>query len=440
MTIRLRVPHTSMLRRVVRPALLFGTLLTILPPAQAAEQFLDRVVAIVNNQVIMQSELERRSAVIRQQLQERNTRLPADAEFQQQVLDKMINDLLQQQQGEQHGLRINDADLNRTLERIADSNGMNLEQFKQQLETGGQDYREVREQIRSEMLITQVRERLVNQRIQITDQEVDNYLASDQGRRSAEPDVHLAHIMIPIAERGTPADIQAASDQAQRIYQALLQGADFAQQAVAYSKGASALDGGDIGWRNRSELPEKLAAAVVDMQPGTITTPFRLGGGFHLIKMLDQRGGSVQLIKQTRVRHILIKTSEIRDTEQAKALIEDLYQRIRNGEPFDELAKRYSDDPGSGSEGGSLGWATPGQMVPSFETTMSNTAVGELSQPFESPFGWHILEVLERRDQDFGERIRTNQARETIRKRKFSEESANWMRELRAQAYIESKL
>jgi len=421
-------------------AALLSTLLLSALPAQAEEVFLDRVVAIVNNQVIMLSELERRSAVIRQQLQERNTRIPERAEFLQQVLDKLISDQLQIQQGQQNGYQISDAELNRTLRRIADSNGMTLEQFKSQLESDGQDYREVREQIRSEMLITQVRERLVNQRIQITDQEVENFLASEQGQRSAQPDVHLAHIMIPIAEPGTAADLQAATDQANRIYRALQDGADFAQQAVAYSKGQSALDGGDIGWRNRSELPEKLVTEFGNLSIGEVTRPFRMGGGFHLIKLLEQRGGSVQMIEQTKARHILIKTSEIRDNQQAQALITEIHQRITRGEPFDELARRYSDDPGSGSEGGDLGWASPGQMVPAFESAMERTPVGSLSEPFESRFGWHILEVLERRNQDFGERILANQARETIRKRKFTEETSNWMRELRAQAYIETKL
>jgi len=451
MTIRFRARlHAALqhpaLRRPLRqprrlgPAALLAALLWGGSPAQAAEQFLDRVVAIVNNQVIMLSELERRAEVIRQQLLERNTRLPAHDEFLQQVLDKLISDRLQLQQGDQHGFKIGDDDLNRTLQRIADSNALTLEQFKQQLEAEGQDYREVREQIRGEMLITQVRERLVNQRIQITDQEVENFLASEQGRRTAEPEVHLGHIMIPIAEPSTAAHIQAAAEQAEAIYRALQAGADFAQQAVAYSKGSAALEGGDIGWRNRGELPEKLVEQFAELPVGDVTRPFRLGGGFHLIKLVEQRGGGVQLIDQTRVRHILIKTSEIRDQGQARALIGEIRQRILNGEPFAELAQRYSDDPGSGSEGGSLGWASPGQMVATFEQAMNRTAVGELSPPFESPFGWHILEVQERRSQDFGDRILANRARETIRKRKFAEETANWMRELRAQAYIETKL
>lgn len=423
---------------LLRSAML-GTLLCT-PLAHAEPVLLDRVAAIVNSDAIMLSELERRAAVIRQQLRERNTVIPAENEFLTQVLDKLITDQLQMQQAAQNGWSISDVDLNRTMERIADSNSMSLEQFKTRLESEGQDYREVREQIRAEMLITQVRERLVNRRIQISDQEVDNFLASEKGQRSAEPDLHLQHIMIPIEEPGTAANIAAAQERINAIYSDLQKGVDFAQMAVAYSKGQAALEGGDIGWRNLSELPEKLVEAVKPLSNGEITLPFRLGGGFHVLKVLEKRGGNVQMVEQTQVRHILIKTSEIRDERQAESLIHELHQRIRNGEPFEDIARRYSDDPGSGSEGGSLGWASPGQMVPAFEAMMNETPVGGLSDPFTSRFGWHILEVQDRRRQDFGEQILANQARETIRKRKFAEETANWMRELRAQAYIEHKL
>ncbi len=432
-------------RRLSRCALplltsLLLSLLLITPISQAEIQFLDRVVAIVDGDIILQSELKRRSAVIQQQLQERKTPLPDAEVFRQQVLDKLIIDRIQLKLAADSGIKVSDDELNRTLDRIADSNQLTLAQFKQQLEAEGQNYLEVREQIRSEMLISQVQNRRVNQRIHISDQEVQNFLASEQGRKSAEAQLHLGHIMIPVPSGASPEQLTQAKQQADQVHQQLIAGADFGTTAIAVSKSPEALKGGDIGWRKPSELPEAAAAAVESLQPGQLTQPFRMGGGFHILKMLERRGGEQQLIDQTRVRHILIKPSEIRSNDDAKRLIDDLYQRLQNGDDFAILAKQYSDDPGSGSSGGDLGWTMDGQMVPEFEQVVHATADNAISQPFKSQFGWHILQVQERRQQDFGQQILQNEAREAIRKRKFAESRSTWLREIHAQAYIEIKL
>ncbi len=419
-------------------ALLLSVLIAT-PAANAANQLLDRVVAIVDEDIILQSELERRSAAIRQQLTERNTQLPDAKVFTRQVLDKLIIDRIQLRLAAESGINVSDNELNNTLERIAESNQLSLTQFKLQLEAEGQNYLEVRDQIRSEMLISQVQNRRVNQRIHISEQEVKNFLTSEQGRKSAEPQLQIAHIMIPLPSGASPEQLTEAKQQAEQTHQQLLQGDDFATTAIAVSKGAEALQGGVIGWRKPSELPEAAAAALQPLQPGQLTEPFRMGGGFHILKLIERRGGEQQMIDQTRVRHILISPSEIRSAEETEQLSQDLYHRLNNGDDFAILAKRYSDDAGSGSNGGDLGWTMAGQMVAEFEQTVDATTTGAISAPFQSQFGWHILQVLERRQQDFGLKILYNEAREVIRKRKFAESLSNWLREIQAQAYIEIK-
>ena len=414
-------------------------LLAMPPVAQAEEQFLDRVVAIVDNDIIVQTELDRRSATIRQQLLERNTQLPDPSTFTQQVLDKMILDRIQLRLAASNGIEISDDELNSTLDRIAQSNKLSLAEFKQQLEAEGQNYLEVREQIRSEILITRTQERLVNPRIHISELEITNLLTSEQGQKNAEPLLHIGHIMIPVADDASMTVLAETRQHSEQVYQQLLDGADFAATAVAVSKGPDALKGGDIGWRKPSELPQAAADAVSDLEPGQITLPFRFGGGFHILKVIERRGGGQQLIEQAQVRHILISPSEIRSPEEAESLSRELYLRLNDGEDFAVLAKQHSDDPGSGSNGGDLGWTMDGQMVPEFENTVHATATGEISAPFQSQFGWHVLQVTDRRQQDFGQQILRSQARETIRKRKFEESLSNWLREIRAEAYVEIK-
>lgn len=426
------------LRIGLLPALL-ASLLSVSVTSQAETRSLDQVVAIVDNDIILESELKRRSAVFRQQLADRKTQLPEASVFRLQVLEKLIIDRIQLKLADQSGIRVSEDELNKTLERIAKSNNLTLAQFKQKLEADGQNYLEVREQIRSEMMIRQVQNRRVNQRIHISEQEVKNFLTSEQGRKRSEPRLKLAHIMIPVPSGASPEQLAEAKMQVDQTHQQLLDGADFSATAIAVSKSPEALKGGDIGWRKPSELPEVAAAAVESLNNGEITQPFRMGGGLHILKVIDRKGGKKQMIDQTKIRHILIKPSEIRSDQEAKELATNIRQRISNGDDFAILAKQYSDDPGSGSNGGDLGWTMQGQMVPEFEEVFQSSKIGQVSQPFKSQFGWHILEVTERRKQDFGQQILKNEARESIRKRKFAESLSNWLREIHAQAYIEIK-
>lgn len=431
----------SLTTRFCLAALLsLSCLFTMSNAAQAEPKFLDRIVAIVNDDIIMLSELQRRVEVVSQQLRSRGTVLPDQNTLREQVLDKMITDKLQLSIAQNNGIRITEEALNNTLERVAKSNGLTLLEFKNQLEAEGQVYRDVREQIRDEMLITRTRQQLVNRRIKISDQEVNNYLASEQGKQGIQQELHLAHIMIPIPSSPSTAQLQKAKQQADSVYSQLQQGANFSDLSAKVSKSPHALEGGDLGWRKESELPAAIRKATEGFEPGQISKPFRLGGAFQIVKMVEKRGGAVRMVQKTKVRHILIKESKIRNAAQAESLIKRLRQRIVNGEDFAALAKEYSDDAGSGSLGGELGWALPGQMVPSFNDMMDATQIGELSPAFKSRFGWHILEVEDRQQEDLGDRIIANEARESIRKRKFNEELINWISEIRSQAYIEIKL
>ncbi|MCW8887125.1 MAG: peptidylprolyl isomerase [Motiliproteus sp.] len=427
--------HSPLLKTAV--ATLFCLMMTAV---QAEEKFLDRVVAVVDKDIILQSELLRRTEVIKQQLKARNTGLPDNKTLVKQVLDKMVSERLQMAQARLNGIRVSDDMLDRALLTMAKRNKLSLENFKQQLELEGQNYKEVREQIREEMLISQTRQRLVSRRIKISDQEVKNFLASEEGKKQAQTELNLAHIMIPIPSDPSSDQISKSRSQAEKVYRDLLAGADFAEVSVAVSKSPRALEGGNLGWRQQSELPAPIAKAVKGLESGQLTQPFRMGGGFQIIKLLDTRGGSVRMIDQTEVRHILLSANEIRNEEQTEQLIRQLRARIVKGEDFSELAKEFSDDTGSGSQGGELGWALPGQMVPAFEQVMNDTPVGNVSPAFKSRFGWHILQVTDRKKEDMGERILANEARDAIGKRKFNEELINWLREIKSEAYIEIKL
>ncbi len=407
--------------------------------ASAANTPLDRIIAIVNDDIVLQSELNDREAIIKSRLSAQGRAFPDEQTLQSQVLDRLILDNIQLQIGKERGIRISDRELNASMERIAASSNLTLEQFRQALIAEGQDYAQARQQIRNEMLIQRIQQRIVNSRINVSQQEIDNYLNSQQGEQLSAASYNLSQILITVPLKATANMIQTAQKRADEISAELKNGADFAETAIAQSKGPNALKGGEIGWRKLNEIPEEFAAVVKKLNPGEFSDPIRSPSGFHLLKVNDKQGGSVQLVDQVKVRHILLSPNEIRSPAQTRREIESIYQKLLQGEPFDELAKQYSDDPGSGSLGGDLGWAQAGQMVPEFEDVMFNTEPGKISAPFESRFGWHILKVEDRRQQDMGEEMKVNQARATIRQRKFNEELQNWLREIRSQAYIEIK-
>ncbi|WP_375162937.1 peptidylprolyl isomerase [Pseudomonas sp. LS44] len=427
----------------MRPLLLGALLLgnaTLSTLAHAEVQPLNRVVAIVDNDVIMQSQLDQRLREVQQTIAKRGAALPPEHVLSQQVLERLIIEDIQLQIGERSGIRITDEELNQAIGTIAQRNNMSVEQFRAALSQDGLSYDDARDQVRREMIISRVRQRRVAERVQVTEQEVQNFLASDLGKMQLSEEYHLANILIPVPESASPETIQAASRQADELYQQLQQGADFAQLAISRSASETALEGGDMGWRKAAQLPSPFDTMIGALKPGEVTQPMRTPGGFIILKMVEKRGGGTQVRDEVHVRHILIKPSEIRSEDEAKRLVERLYERIVAGEDFAELAKRYSEDPGSALNGGDLNWIDPNALVPAFREVMTNTASGELSPPFKSPYGWHVLQVIGRRATDSSEQFREQQAMGALRNRKYDEELQAWLRQIRDEAYVEIKL
>jgi peptidyl-prolyl cis-trans isomerase SurA len=422
----------------LRPLLLGAALLAA--TAQADVRPLDRVVAIVDNDVVMQSQLDARLREVQQTIGKRGGALPPEHVLSQQVLERLIIENIQLQIGDRSGIRITDEELNQAMGTIAQRNGMSLEQFRQALARDGLSYADARDQVRREMIISRVRQRRVAERIQVTDQEVQNFLASDLGKMQLSEEFRLANILIPVSEGASSSEIQAADRQARELYQQLQQGADFAQLAISRSASETALEGGEMGWRKAGQLPPPFDSMVSALSPGEVTEPLRTPGGFIILKLLEKRGGDTQVRDEVHVRHILIKPSEIRSAEETRRLVERLYQRIVAGEDFAELAKSYSEDPGSALNGGDLNWIDPNALVPEFRQVMSETASGELSQPFQTQFGWHVLQVMGRRATDSSAQFREQQAANLLRNRKYDEELQAWLRQIRDEAYVETKL
>ncbi|WP_409279024.1 peptidylprolyl isomerase SurA [Pseudomonas defluvii] len=422
----------------LRPLMLGAVLLS--SAVHAAVQELDRVVAIVDNDVVMQSQLDQRVHEVQQTIAKRGSGVPPASALEPQVLERLIVENLQLQIGDRSGIRITDEELNQAIGTIAQRNGMSIDQFRAALARDGLSYEDAREQVRREMIISRVRQRRVAERIQVTEQEVKNFLASDLGKMQLSEEFRLANILIPTPESANSAAIQAAAKQAGEVYQQLKQGADFGQLAIARSASETALEGGEMGWRKAAQLPPPFDRLLSSLSVGDVTEPVRTPGGFIILKLLDKRGGQTQVRDEVHVRHILIKPSEIRSEAATKQLVEKLYDRIKAGEDFAELAKSFSEDPGSALNGGDLNWIDPNALVPEFREVMARSPQGEVSKPFKTQYGWHVLEVLGRRATDSTTQAREQQAMTVLRNRKYDEELQTWLRQIRDEAYVEIKL
>ena len=397
----------------------------------------------VNDEIIMESELQSRLAYTRRKLEQEagGVRLPNEDVLRTQVLERMILESLQLQLASQMGATIADQALNDAVDDLARRNGMTREAFYRVLRQEGLSYPQAREQVRRELLINRVRRRQVMERIRVTDREVENYRNSVQWRahqRQTE-EYRLSHILVSVPGSASPDQIGKAQEQANRIHDRLKKGEDFASLAVSLSRGEHALEGGDLGWRRIDQLPSLFANKVVDMNPGDISRPLRSPGGFHILKLTESRGQARTVEERVRARHILIKPNELRSAAEARDLASNLYQRLTRGESFAELAKGYSDDPGSASRGGYLDWVRPGDMVPTFRDKLRSQPEKVPTPPFKSQHGWHILEVLGRRNEDVSDKVRDSQIRELIGQRKFEESLQVWLRQLRDEAYVEIK-
>ncbi|KMQ76560.1 peptidylprolyl isomerase [Marinobacter subterrani] len=407
---------------------------------QAERKLLDQVVAIVQDDVILQSELEARVDTITSRLEAQGTGLPPRQVLQERVLEQLITESIQMQLADRAGMRISDNELNETMANIAERNGMTLAQFEAQLASEGVTYNQAREQIRKEMLTSRVQQRQVGNRVRVTDREVENYLEAQQARGSNVAEYRLAYIYISVDDPTNEAEVAAAREKAQSLRREIVEGRDFREVAVAESDASNALEGGDMGWRAEGQLPSLVAPVVPELAVGEPSPVLENNSGFHMVMVMDKRGGEQQqVIQQHRVRHILVRPSDAMTDSEAEARIRDIYQQLQNGASFSALAKKYSDDPVSGSDGGNLGWVSPGQMVPAFEQAMIEADVGEFKGPFRSQFGWHILQVQERRKKDISDQVRESEARQAIYRRKFDTELQNWLREIRDEAFVEFK-
>lgn len=422
-------------------AMMLGVLLlmaTALPVA--AERELDRVIAVVNDDIILKSELDERLASLRMRMEQQGTRMPPDSQVRGQILDHLISERVQLQRARQAGLEISEDELNQALQRIAAQNNMNLAQLPDALEAQGLDYATFREEIRRELLQQEVQQQMLLRDISVSDREIQEFLAQAEARGELESEYHVAHIMISIPSEEDGEDVTEARREARRIHQELTEGADFAEMAITYSDSQTALEGGDMGWRPGPELPTAFAERVVDMEPGEFTEPFRTSSGFHILKLQDLRRDQEMMVPERRARHILIRPDAITVPEEAQIKLERLRREIQQGADFGELAREHSDDPVSAAEGGDLGWQQRGATAPQFERILDGLEEGELSEPFQTQFGWHLVELVETRERDRTTDMRRQQAEQQIRSRKAQERMDGWLAKLREEAYVDIRL
>ena len=425
-----------MIKQRMRQAALTLALMVMSVAAQADFQPLDSVVAIVEDDVIMSSELRERLNMVRASLEAQDRELPDQNLLVRETLDRLVLESIQLQMATRAGVRISDAQLNDSVARVAAQNRMSVDQFRIQLEKQGQSYGAMRANIERELILQRVQAGNVNQRIQITEQEALNYLESEEGEALTSEQYHLVHALLPMPE-GTPLSESAAKAHVEKMYQRIKSGEDFGR-VIGSSQDPYLFTGGDLGWRKASEVPSLFTEVAPTLQPGQSSAPIRSSSGFHLVLMAEKRGGST-IVSQNRVRHILIKPSTIRDNEQTRIFVTRLRQQIVDGADFAELAKANSEDIGSAQEGGELGWTNPGQMVPEFEKMMNEVELGAVSEPFASQFGWHILQVEERRQEDMTALVAKNRAREVLHQRKYQEELDAWLRKIRDEAFVDIK-
>lgn len=406
--------------------------------SHAKLEIIDRVVALVDTDVVLASELVRRTNQVVQQIKARNQgALPPIEKVREQVLERLIVESLQLQMAKRVGVRISDTELDASLEQIAAERKLSIEQFQKQVSTEGTPWGIFREDVRNEIMMSRARNGIVSRRIKVSEKEVDNLLIQINQEGESRMQYSLGHILLPMSESATPEEISQVREQAQKLVNELRGGANFQEYAITYSAGENALNGGNLGWRGLSQLPSLFAGSVKNMKKGDISEPLRSGSGLHILKLIESKGGfETHEVLQTNVRHILITPDAITDDKAAyeKALL--IRQRILDGENFAELAIEFSDDKGSGALGGDLDWSTPDTFVPEFAAAMNALSVNELSEPVKSEFGYHLIEVLGRRNQDQTEEKKRERAYRILHRRKFEEEAQIWLRELREQAYI----
>ncbi|MEI6457728.1 MAG: peptidylprolyl isomerase [Pseudomonadota bacterium] len=405
----------------------------------ARGDLLDRVAVVVNDGVVVQSQIDQQVSAITRRLREQGTQLPAASVLRQQVTERLVLQEIQMQRAQKVGLRIPDEGLNNQLREIATQNHIEFDQLPDALAHEGIVYAEYREDMRRDMTLQVLRQRDVLSRIYVSPREIDQFIAKQAANKNADVSYNVSHILLALPEAATPAQLEQAEKLGNDIRGRAQKGEDFGQLAVSYSQAQTALERGALGWRKGNELPTFIADMVGKMQPGEVSEPVRTPSGFHLIRLNESRSDRDPLIvNQTHARHILIKTSELQDDETVRGRLQTIRDRIAAGtDDFGAIAKAVSEDPGSGSEGGDLGWTSGGTFVPEFETAMQTLAEGEISQPFRTQYGWHIIQLLGHRAQDMSTDERRRRAYEKIRASKLDEETELWLRRLRDEAYVD---
>ncbi|HUS25546.1 MAG TPA: peptidylprolyl isomerase [Candidatus Binatia bacterium] len=407
-------------------------------PAGAAAP-LDRIVAVVNEDVVLQSELDQAMQASRKQIADRGIAAPPEDALRGQVLDHLILIRVQTERAQESGIRVDDRELNEVLTSVAAQNRLSLQQFAEAVKKEGLDYLAVREQIRDEVLINRLRAREIDSRVLVTEQDVDLYLANQS--RLDQTEYRVSHILVAVPDGATSQVRAKARAKAESVLKRIKAGEDFAQLAIANSDGQQALQGGDLDWRAGGNLPELFANAVQGMKKGDVSGLLENASGFHILRLTDLRGGEEKkTVTETHAQHILLTPNAIRDEEQTKSQARQVFERVQKGEAFGELAKKLSDDPGSKNGGGDLGWQPPGVFAPEFEKAIEALQPGQVSPPFRTQFGWHVAKVIERRTRDTTDESRRARARAAIQNRKAAEEYDMWLRRLRAEAYVEYRL
>ena len=410
---------------------------TLSQPSFAAMQLLDRVVAVVDQTVISQSELDNRLGKIVARSEAANINLPPMATLREQVLDQLVLETLQINLAVRYGAIATDQEVYSAIQGMLKQRNMSEEQLSIELARDGETVNEFQESIRKQLTMQNISQGAVSNRIKISEQDIDNFLNSADAQFWISPDYHLGHILISVPSSASNDDIKAAEDKANKIYERASQGANFAELAIAQSNGPSALEGGDLGWKKSSDLPTLFAEIAPTLQPGDVAKPARSQAGFHILKLYKKRGENKQIVTQTKARHILIKTSEIVSKQQAIDKLIDVRKRVLEGEEFAELAKNNSEDIATKLAGGDLGWSNPGMFVPEFEKVMKDLPKGEISQPFLTQFGWHILQVIDRRQEDLTDLVIRNKARTLLINRRFEDEVQVWLQEMKDDAFIQ---
>ena len=416
---------------------LFLLIVLISPMTNAAIELLDKVAVIVEDGIILESEVNKRIEQIIESLKQSDTPLPPQEVLFEQIIERMIIEEIQLQKAQMAGVRISDQELNESMAQIAQGNGLSLQDFRSFLEEQGESYEFVREQVRKEMILSRIQRGLVQSKVYISEQELDNFINSQEGQVNLSAEFLIQQILIPINK---DQDEKTASSVIDSLKEKISQKMDFGDLAKEYSFGEEADNEGSLGWRKINEIPTLFANEISSLRKGDIAGPFRSGAGLHLIKLKDKKGRDIKIEKQTLARHILIQTSEIRSEKQAKDLIEDLYNRSQNEDKFSDLARLYSDDPGSKMEGGELSWTGPGRFDPKFEEVMNSLEINQVSKPFKSNFGWHIVEVLDRREEDISLNIQKNRAYQILFDRKYEEQLEKTLSEMRAESYVNIKI